>query len=81
MPTVLRQGPYRFYFYSNEQGEPPHVHVDGDGNTAKFSIGPVSPANNVGFPAHEFRFLMELVEEHRDDFLEAWHEHFGPGSW
>jgi len=29
MPTILRIGPYRFYFYSNEKGEPPHIHVHG----------------------------------------------------
>ncbi len=27
MPTVLRWGPYRAFFYSNERGEPAHVHV------------------------------------------------------
>ena len=26
-PTVLRSGPYRLFFFSNEAGEPPHVHV------------------------------------------------------
>ena len=28
MPTVLRSGPYRFYFYSHEPNEPVHVHRD-----------------------------------------------------
>ncbi len=28
MPTILRIGPYRFYFYSHEPNEPPHVHID-----------------------------------------------------
>jgi hypothetical protein len=27
MPEVFREGPYRFFFYSNENDEPPHVHV------------------------------------------------------
>jgi hypothetical protein len=36
MPTVLRDGPYRFYFYSHEPNEPPHVHVDRDDRSAKF---------------------------------------------
>jgi hypothetical protein len=27
MPTILRWGPYRTFFYSNERGEPPHIHV------------------------------------------------------
>jgi hypothetical protein len=28
MPTVRVIGPYRFYFYSHEPNEPPHIHVD-----------------------------------------------------
>ena len=28
MPTVLRIGPYRFYFYSLDPNEPPHIHID-----------------------------------------------------
>jgi len=28
MPTVLRSGPYRLYFYSHEPNEPPHIYVD-----------------------------------------------------
>ena len=35
MPTVLRIGPYRFYFYSHEPNEPPHIHVDRDDLSAK----------------------------------------------
>jgi Domain of unknown function (DUF4160) len=36
MQTVLRIGPYRFYFYSHEPNEPPHIHVDRDDMTAKY---------------------------------------------
>src|SRR5690606_5154622 len=28
MPTVLRSGSYRFFFYSLENDEPPHIHVE-----------------------------------------------------
>ena len=31
MPTVLRWGPYRAFFYSNEGSEPPHVHLRAEG--------------------------------------------------
>ena len=40
MPTVLRSGPYRFYFYSHEPNEPPHIHVDRDDLSAKFWLSP-----------------------------------------
>jgi hypothetical protein len=36
MPTVLRWGPYRAFFYSNEGGEPAHVHVRAGDKEAKF---------------------------------------------
>ncbi len=47
MPTVLRAGPYRIYFWSHEPDEPPHVHVDRDANSAKFWLGPVRFARNL----------------------------------
>jgi len=36
VPTILRDGPYRFFFFSNEGFEPPHVHVQRDRAIAKF---------------------------------------------
>jgi hypothetical protein len=49
MPTVLKIGPYRFYFYSHEPNEPPHIHVDRDKQTCKFCLEPISIAGNLGF--------------------------------
>jgi hypothetical protein len=28
MPTILRSGALRFFFYSLENAEPPHVHIE-----------------------------------------------------
>ena len=77
MPTILREGPYRFYFYSHEPNEPPHVHVDRDDQSAKFWIGPVALAQNLGFGAAELRRIASLVEEHSADFMKEWNEYFG----
>ncbi len=41
MPTILRIGAYRFFFYSDEGTEPPHAHVRSGGKTAKFCLEPV----------------------------------------
>jgi hypothetical protein len=42
MPTVLRVGPYRFFFvYSGDGNEPAHVHVEHDASVAKFWLAPV----------------------------------------
>ena len=44
---------------------------------AKFWLEEVSLASSKGLAAHELRELERLVVEHRDRFLESWHEHFG----
>ena len=49
MPTVLRSGPYRVYFYSHESNEPAHVHIDRDQASCKFWLSPVNLASNLGF--------------------------------
>ena len=77
MPTVLREGPYRFYWFSHEPGEPPHVHVDRDDCSAKFWIQPVALARNIGFPAYELRRIRAIVESNQTSFLEAWNGYFG----
>lgn len=76
MPTVLRIGPYRFFFFSNEGAEEPHIHVESGDDYAKFWISPVALARSVGYNARELHRIRELVEEHRE-FMEAkWHEYF-----
>jgi Domain of unknown function (DUF4160) len=34
MPVVLRIGPYVFFFFSLENDEPPHIHVQRDRDVA-----------------------------------------------
>ena len=77
MPTILRAQGFRVYFYSHEPNEPPHVHMDRGGATAKFWIDNPSLARNIGFSAQELCEAQRLVREHREDFLEAWHGFFG----
>jgi hypothetical protein len=76
MPTVLRQNGFRVYFYSREPDEPPHVHVDRGGATAKLWLEPVTIASNAGFPAHELGDVLKLVRANQKAFLEAWHGFF-----
>ena len=77
MPEILRIGAYRFYFYSHEPNEPPHIHIDRDNLTAKFWLQPVSLAQNIGFPAKELRKLQSMTIENQTQLLEAWYEYFG----
>jgi Domain of unknown function (DUF4160) len=77
MPTVLRLGRFRFFFYSNEGQEPPHIHVKAGGDEAKFWLDPIALAANYGFNGRELGEIEQLIEQHRAEFLEAWDEHFG----
>jgi len=80
MPTILRNGPYRFYFWSHELNEPLHIHVDRDRYSAKFWLRPIALARNLGFKAHELRRIQAIIVNHQTEFLEAWHGHFGVGG-
>jgi hypothetical protein len=77
MPTILRYGPYRFFFVALDAGEPPHVHVQRESMVAKFWLDPVILQNTGGFSRQELNKLARLVEENQRDFLEKWYEFFG----
>lgn len=77
MPTILRAGPYRFFFYASDRDEPPHVHVERDDNVAKFWLDPVRLQSSGGFSRVEINRIGKLVTEHQSDLLEAWNEYFG----
>lgn len=79
MPTVLRIGPYRFYFYSHEPNEPPHIHVDLDNLSAKFWLEPVQLARNIGFSAKDLRAIERMVIEHQEELQEKWNGYFNVG--
>ena len=76
MPTVLRTRGYRFYFYSHEPNEPPHVHVDKAEGSVKVWLEPVAIARNSGFAATELAEIVRLVQQSRAALLEAWREFF-----
>ena len=77
MPTVLKIGPFKFYFYSHEPNEPPHIHIDRERYSAKFWLEPVALARNIGFSPQELRKLEKLVRENQTELLEAWYGYFG----
>nr|WP_294509635.1 DUF4160 domain-containing protein [uncultured Rhodopila sp.] len=58
MPTVLRVDGFRVYFWSHEPNEPPHVHLDKGGASAKVWLEPVRLASNAGFVAHSLGVIL-----------------------
>ncbi len=76
MPTVAREGRYRFFFFSNEGHEPPHIHVEAGEDYAKFWLEPVSLEQSVGFNAAELTRLRKMITAYRERFREEWDEYF-----
>jgi hypothetical protein len=77
MPTILRWGPYRAFFYSNEAGEPAHIHVRSGNFEAKIWLHDLTVAANAGYPAHELGDIIRHLKMNREQLLAAWHEYFG----
>ena len=76
MPTILREGPYRFFFVSLDREEPAHIHVRRENMVAKFWLEPMVLERTGGFRASELNRIAQLVRDHRDYFLEQWHGFF-----
>jgi len=77
VPTVLRWGPCQAFFYSNERGEPAHVHVRAGDKEAKFWLDDLSVAVNIRFRANGLNAIIRHLRSHHDELLEAWNDHFG----
>jgi hypothetical protein len=76
MPTIIRIGPYRFFFWSNDNSEPVHVHVERENMVAKFWIDPIRLHESGGFNRSELLKIQKTVEENANKILEAWNEYF-----
>jgi hypothetical protein len=80
MPVLLRQGPYKFFFYSNEGDprEPIHVHVRSPQGEAKIWLEPaIGIAHSHGFNARDLSAIMKIVIDNNDALKRAWRDYFG----
>lgn len=77
MPTILRIGQYRFFFYAGDRDEPQHVHVERDDKVAKFWLDPIRLQNSGGFNRVEIGRIQRIVDEHQTRLKEAWNDYFG----
>lgn len=76
MPTILRLKGYRFFFFSLEGHEPPHIHIEQAEKYAKFWLKPIILARNRGFRGYELTEIRKLIEHHQALFMEKWDEYF-----
>lgn len=76
VPTILREGPYQFYFVSADGVEPPHIHVRRDNGFAKFWLNPVELQTSGNLRRPEIRRIHRIVEQNQSLFLEEWNDYF-----
>ena len=76
MPTVLRIGPYRFFFYSADGSEPPHIHVEKESKVAKYWLNPIRLQENHGLNRSDLSKITAIIEENQQNILEAWNDYF-----
>ena len=76
-PTVFREKGYRFFFFSREETRM-HVHViSGDGE-AKYWLEPmIELSKQSKYSNKQLSEIKTLVEDHKDEIITAWKEHFG----
>jgi hypothetical protein len=77
MPEVFREGPYRFFFFSMEGTEPPHIHVEAAERYAKFWLEPIILAQSRRMNAPELNTVRKIIENRHSEIINRWHEHFG----
>jgi hypothetical protein len=77
MPVVLMINGFRFFFYSNENNEPIHIHVSKAEADGKTWLEPaIKVAYFYGFPSKEENNIIEIVENNQGLFRQKWNEYF-----
>ena len=76
MPEVFRKEGYVFFFYSNENREPMHIHVRKAGGFAKFWMEPIELDFASGLKTQQVSRAEQLIVENQDLIGRKWHEVF-----
>jgi len=76
VPTLHREAGYEYRFFSADRVEPPHVHVRGNGGSAKLWLPTLEVATSRGYNQRQLRQIVEIAQRRRNDFLDRWHEFF-----
>jgi len=77
MPTVLYFEGFRFFFYSNENDEPTHIHVEKAEAEGRIWLEPeVKVAYMYNFSGREQQQIFEFVLANAEKFKTKWNEYF-----
>jgi len=77
MPTILRIKGFRFYFWSKEDNEPMHIHVEKAESNAKIWLNPIKDEYFYGFTKKEIKEIREIVNENIELLKTKWIEYHG----
>lgn len=81
VPVLLREAGFRFEFTSRDRPEPPHVHVVGNGGTAKVWLMPSARIVKMGgYSGRQREHIIRISQAHRDEWLSAWRHFFQRGA-
>ena len=77
MPTLLLVNGLRFFFYSNENNEPIHVHVTKGSANGKIWLEPAMQVDFlIGFSNAEEKDILDVVNSNLEQFKKKWNEYF-----
>lgn len=76
MPTIFRDGAFRFFFYSGDGDEPMHVHIERDDKIAKVWLEPLRLCSSGGYKRSEISTILKIIEQNREIMMEAWNDYF-----
>ena len=76
MPTVFREGEFRFYFFSREETRK-HIHVSSANGEAKIWIEPeLSVSKVIGLSNQDVNKILKIVEQRLEEINKYWNTHF-----
>ena len=67
---------YRFFFFSNENDEPMHIHVEKGEGSAKYWVDPFEEVYSYGLKAKQRKEIKAIIELRINELKKAWHEYF-----
>lgn len=78
MPEIFRFYGFSFFFYSREH-EPLHVHVDGNGGSAKYDLvdGDFQLKEAYNIKNNDLKRIKDVIDENKDIIINRWNDYFG----
>jgi meiotically up-regulated gene 157 (Mug157) protein len=81
MPTVIYLQGWRLHFYSNERGEPIHIHAEKGEKDCKYWLDAenydIRKAYAYSMNSRDMREVRKIILQNFDEIVEAWNTSFG----